>query len=162
MKEFIENLLNETEDYINGTAKPPAKHDLFKVNEDVMLNKEEKELLHTLTYKLIYLSKRVKTDILVATSYLTRRVTKPTVDTMNKLHRVIKYLTNTRYLGITLKANIIVEVLAYIDSSHGRHQDMRDYTGGLISLGSGLIYAKSSRQNINTKSSADGELAGFK
>ena len=161
MKGFIDNLLNETEDYIKGTAETPATNDLFKVNEDTMLNKEEKELFHTLTYKLLYLSKRVRPDILVATSYLTRRVTKPSLDDMNKLHRVIKYLRNTRELGITLEANTIMEVLAYIDSSHGIHDDMRSHTGSVISLGSGPIYAKSSRQKINTKSSAEGELVGL-
>ena len=161
MKGFIDNLLEETKDYIDGTAETPATNDLFKVNEDVMLNKEDEELFHSLTYKLLYLSKRVRPDILAATSYLTRRVTKPSMDDMKKLHRVIKYLKFTRELGIILEANTIMEVLAYIDSSHGIHDDMRGQTGSIISLGSGPIYAKSSRQKINTKSSAESELVGL-
>ena len=113
MKGLIHNLLEETKDYIDGTAETPSTNDLFKVNEDIVLNKEDKELFHLLSYKLLYLFKRVQPDILAATSYLTRRVTKPSMDDMKKLHRVIKYSKFTRELGIILETNTIMELLAY-------------------------------------------------
>ena len=161
MKGIVDNLLEKTEDYIIGTAETPATNDLFKVNDDTMLKGKEKDLFYTLTYKLLYLSKRVRPDILVATSYLTRRVTKSSVDDMKKLHRIIKYLRLTRDLCMTLEANTIMEVLAFVDASHGIHDDMRSHTGPVISIGSGTVYAKSNRQKINTKSSAESELVGL-
>ena len=54
---------------LDGTPETPATNDLFKVNEDITLNKEDKELFHSLTYKLLYLSKRVRPNILAATSH---------------------------------------------------------------------------------------------
>eukprot|EP00980_Cylindrotheca_fusiformis_P022097 scaffold8982_cov74-Cylindrotheca_fusiformis.AAC.2 len=37
---------------------------------------------------------------------------------------------------------------------------MRSHTGGIISMGKGVLYASSRRQKINTKSSTEAELVG--
>ena len=37
---------------------------------------------------------------------------------------------------------------------------MRSHTGGVLSLGKGTLYAMSTRQKINTKSSMEAELVG--
>ena len=55
----------------------------------------------------------------------------------------------------------MLAVLAYVDSSYGVHSDMRSHTGVVIGLGRGPVYAKSSTQKINTKSSTESELVGL-
>ena len=82
MKGYIQDLMKfvaSKEEY-SGTAPGPARESLFdtKYGNCDLLNKEEKEHFHTLTAKLLYLSKRVRPDILVAVSYLCKRVQIPT------------------------------------------------------------------------------------
>jgi hypothetical protein len=47
-----------------------------------------------------------------------------------------------------------------VDASYGVHHDMRSHTGGLLSLGKGAIYALSTLQKLNAKSSTEAELVG--
>ena len=51
-----------------------------------------------------------------------------------------------------------IEIVANIDSSHASHGDYRGHTGIFITLGKGIIQAISTKQPINTKSSAESEL----
>ena len=51
-------------------------------------------------------------------------------------------------------------VYAYVDASYAVHPDMKSHTGCVISLVMGHIYAKSSTQKLNTKSSTEAELVG--
>jgi hypothetical protein len=51
-------------------------------------------------------------------------------------------------------------VRAYVDASHATHDDMRSHTGLTEFYGGALVNAKSSKQKINTKSSAESELVG--
>ena len=54
-----------------------------------------------------------------------------------------------------------LEILqTYVDASYAIHQDMRGHTGGLMSMGRGIIQGKASKQKLNTKSSTESELVG--
>ena len=57
---------------------------------------EDKEYFHTCTAKLLYLSKRVRPDILLPVSFLCTRVNSPTVEDNEKLNRVLGYLKATK------------------------------------------------------------------
>ena len=48
-----------------------------------------------------------------------------------------------------------------IDASYGVHDDYRSHTGMVISLGSGSIDTRSTKQKLNTKSSTEAELVGL-
>ena len=48
----------------------------------------------------------------------------------------------------------------FVDVAYAVHHDMRSHTGGGLSLGRGLIHAKSSKQKLNTKSSTESEVVG--
>ena len=162
MKGYTDDLLMELEEIIEGVSATPAASDLFKINEaSERLDKGGKEFYHTFTAKLLYLAKRVRPDILTVVSFLCKRVQEPTVEDMKKLKKVIKYIRHTRDLGIILEADKMLAVLAYVDSSYGVHSDLRSHTGVVIGLGRGPVYAKSSTQKINTKSSTESELVGL-
>lgn len=143
---------------IEGTAETPANKDLFTVRDDAdKLGSEEREMFHTLTAKLLYLSKRVRPDILTAIAFLARRVQSPDIDDQKKLLRVVRYIRGTSALGLRLRADQI-SILAYVDASYGVHSDMRSHTGAIIGLGKGPIYCKSSVQKLNSTSSTEAEL----
>ena len=161
MDGYMDEILSE---YISitGVASTPAGNNLFSIDEkSVLLLMAEKESFHSLTAKLLYLAKRVRPDILVAISFLSKRVLQPTEQDKRKLERVVQYLRGTKEMGIILDIGENISILAYIDSSFGVHKDMRSHTGCVIGVGLGPVYAKSSAQKLNTKSSTEAELVGL-
>ena len=161
MDGFVQEMLSDIEVRFPGECETPAKKDLFVVGDSKVVETKEKEFFHTYTAKLLYLAKRVRPDILVAVSYLTKRVQCPNDEDINKLERVIKYIRHTKDKGIVLEGSKTLQVEAYVDASHGIHEDFRGHTGSTISIGFGPVYSKSGGQKINTKSSAESELVGL-
>jgi hypothetical protein len=142
------------------SASTPAGNNLFTIDENSKeLEKEEKELFHSLVAKLLYISKRVRPDILLAVTFLTTRVLNATQDDWAKLIRVLRYLRRTKNKGLTLKIRQSIFVQSYIDASYGTHCDGKSHTGAIIGIGDALaILAKSSKQKVVTKSSTEAEL----
>ena len=163
MEGFIKELLEDCKGII-GVSPTPAKTDLFSVSPETsnpLLTTSAREYFHSITAKLLYLSKRSRPDILTPVAFLTKRVTKPQTDDMKKLERTVQYIRGTRDLGLTLTIGDPMTVISYIDASYGVHQDMKSHTGSTITLGKGSIYAKSSTQRLTTKSSTEAELVGL-
>jgi hypothetical protein len=147
-----------TEYQISGTAPTPATKELFEVGAGELLDKDKKEAFHSRVAKLLYLAKRARPDILVSVSYLSTRVQEPTSVDWKKLDRVLRYLNGTPNLGIAIEPDKDLTVTAFIDAAFAVHGDARSHTGAILTLGSGPIYVKSSKQKINTKSSTEAEL----
>jgi hypothetical protein len=76
---------------------------------------------------------------------------------MKKLMRVLSYLRESKEVGLVL-APKVGHVSAYIDASFACHVNGKSHTGMALSLGKGCILAKSVKQKIVTKSSAEAEL----
>ena len=66
------------------------------VQEKDYLNENQQKLFHTMVARLLYLSKRVRPDILTAVGYLCTRVKQPSKNDQEKLFRVIGYLEGTK------------------------------------------------------------------
>ena len=160
MKGYVDDLIefiNKREDF-KGIAADPAKSDLFEVQGGSLLDDKEREFFHTLTAKLLYLGKRVRPDILLAVSFLCKRVQVATDMDIIKLRRVAQYIRGTQELGIQLEATHIPEVISYVDASYGVHADFKSHTGSTMGIGKGPICSKSSTQKLNSKSSTESEL----
>jgi hypothetical protein len=161
MNGYVTDLLKDCDD-IPGTVDTPATSTLFSVSESSpSLSQVARERFHSLVAKLLYLSKRARPDILVAVSFLTTRVLCATLEDEMKVTRVVRYLRGTKSLGIVLEASKFLCVTAYVDASYGTHPDCRSHTGIVISIGKGPVYAASSKQKLNTKSSTEAELVGL-
>jgi hypothetical protein len=144
---------------ITGTIGSPAPDHLFTIDSAASpLDKAAKERFHSLVAKAAYLGKRTRPDILLPISFLATRVQAPDVDDQKKLDRVFRYLNGSTELGICLSADASPRVIAHIDASYGVHQDFKSHSGLTLSLGAGPIDASSTKQKINTKSSAEAEL----
>ena len=147
---------------VRGKAATPALEYLFDVREDaVKLSEAGREEFHSAVAKLLYLAKRTRPDILPAIIFLTSRVTKADVDDQAKLERVLKYLNVNPELGIKLTVGSPLSVIGFVDAAYGVHHDYRSHTGAVISLGTGPVFVKSSKQKINSKSSTEAELVGL-
>ena len=156
MKKYIAELLLLAD--VKGTVATPATDKLYIISESAILDSERAEYYHSIVAKILYLSKRVRPDLLTALGFLTKRVREPTEEDMLKLIRVLRYLNGTQDLGLTLQPDKDLAVWSYVDASYAVHSDMKSQTGVAVSLGTGVTYAKSTTQQLNAKSSTEAEL----
>ena len=84
----------------------------------------------------------MRLDILVAVSYLCKRVQFPTDGDKQKLIRVIQYVRGTPDLGINLEASKNVSIISYVDASYGVLDDLKSHTVFTVGIGKGPIYAE--------------------
>ena len=157
MSGYIDDLMRYTNTC--GTCTTPATDQLFNVREDsVKLDDARREEFHSIVAKCLYLSKRVRVDILLTVSFLTTRVLCPDEDDWNKLSRLLKYLNGSRNIGLCLEPGESKSLCAYIDASYGVHVDGKSHSGMCMSIGKGTFYARSCKQKIVSKSSSEAEL----
>jgi hypothetical protein len=72
----------------------------------------------------------------------------------------MRYLNGTKSLHLILSAHVSGVIKWYVDGSYGTHEDLRDHTGGGVTLGQGFPIVTSTKQKINTRSSTESELVG--
>ena len=97
MDHYIEDVLMQWNSEVKGASTTPATGVLFNVDtESPPLSKKESERFHSTVAKLLYAAKRVRIDILTATTALTTRVQDPREADMEKLVRIILYLKSSK------------------------------------------------------------------
>jgi hypothetical protein len=116
--------------------------------------------MHTTSAQLLYIATRARPDILYPVSYLTTRVKKYTVHDRLVLTRILQYLYGTINFAMTLcipdTKNITISL--FVDSSFHSHADGKSHSGACLTLGSGFISWRSTKQSLTTKSSTEAEL----
>jgi len=59
-----------------------------------------------------------------------------------------------------LGADSLSVIKTWVDAVYGVHDDFKSHTGGVMSLGHGVIACKLTKQKLNTKSSTEAKLIG--
>ena len=108
----------------------------------------------------MYVSHRGRIDTQLAIAFLSTRVSCSTDQDWGKLKRVLQFLNQTIDDTMVIGADSLTMLKTWVDALYGVHPDMKSHTGGVISLGRGVIMSKSSKQKLNTKSSTEAELVG--
>ena len=161
MSSYIHEAINESGMDIRRKVATPATSGLFTIDPTAApLARQEADMFRRIVCKLLYVGLRARTDILTALSFLSTRITRPSVDDYKKLRRLLEYLWGTVDMGLTLGADHLGTIYTWVDASYAVHADMRSHTGGVISFGIGGLLCKSSKQKLNTKSSTEAELIG--
>ena len=163
MKEYIKECIEAFGEEIKGSAKTPAKHNLFEHSQkeaSTPLDDGKAEKFHHIVAKLLYVSKRARLDIDLPITYLCSKVMKPDHGDWEKLRRVLTYLNGTLDLPRIIGADNLDSLYSWVDASYATHADMRGHTGGLMSFGRGAVHHKCSKQKLNTKSSTESEIVG--
>ena len=153
MKGYIEETLAFAG--VTGKAKSPATDGLFETRAGATLVSEtQREWFHSIVAKLSYLSKKAKPECLTDMAFLATRVTRCTSDDVENLGRVLKYITDTKEMGVLFRPGRLVRV--YVDAAYGVHSDGKSHTGSCVVIGDvGAVHCKSSKQSIVTKSSTE-------
>jgi hypothetical protein len=159
MKGYLEEAIKDFTEECTHLAHTPAGAHLFEVNDECSkLNEDDRKLLHSITAKLLFVSKRGRPDIQVPISFLTSRVTRADRDDWKKLKRLLEYLNDTIDMPLTLSIDNLSVIKTWVDASYAIHPDMRSHTGGTIMMGKGALCAKSITQKLNSKSSTEAEV----
>ena len=77
--------------------------------------------------------------------FTTTPVIYPEKDDNKKLGRIIKYLSGTRDLVLTLESNGTGTVKWWVDAAFMVHKDIKIHTGGMMSTGRGDMYSASNK-----------------
>ena len=124
------------------------------------MTQEGAERFHRVVAKLLYVSKRGRPDIQLAIAFLCTRVSCSTEQDQRKLKRLLQFLNGTIDDFCILGADCMTVLRTWVDAAYGVHHDMKSHTGGVMSLGRGVIMCKSTKQKLNTKSSTEAEVVG--
>jgi len=161
MRSYLQECIDAYGESIMCNATTPTTKQLMEIDEKLSeLEEYRKDKFHHVVAKLLHISKRARLDLQVSVGFLCTRVKKPTVEDWRKLRRVLQYIRGTLNLERIVSMQLLGEIDIYIDASHGAHWDKKGQTGGCVSVGDGVIHARSSKQQINTKSSTETELVG--
>ena len=113
---------------------------------------------HSLAYKLHYLAKRCRPDILPAAQFLTTRVSISTSQDMHKAFHILKYINLSKALELRLGVILPLNLLCYIDAAHAVNPNKKSQSGSCIGLGIGHVHWSTSGIKMNAKSSCESEL----
>jgi hypothetical protein len=158
IKEAIEAFPGECSKPVNT----PASQYLFDVDENcAKINEKDRKNLHSIVAKLVlFVAKRAHPDTQVPIAFLTSRVMKADEDDWKKLKRLLEYLQGTLDMPLTLSIDNMSVLKTWVDAAYALHNDMRSHTGSAIMMGKGILYSKSSKQKLNTKSFTETEVVG--
>ena len=112
MSDFVDKINKETpEDLMKGVSTTPATNHVFTTQDNAQpLSKDDAEMFHHLTAKLLYLGKRARPDLQLSVSFLATRVQSPDIDNWKKLGRCLQYRHDTANLRLTLNANSLSKI----------------------------------------------------
>jgi hypothetical protein len=159
MKKYLKEIVEDT--HTTATANTPAATALFEVPEAPPLSHKEAEAFRSMVARLLYAGTHVRPDLMLALAFLTSRAQAPTESDQAKLTRLLQYVNGTLDLTLKINAGNVGTITAYVDSSYGVHPDGKGHTGGVITLGTGAIHVRSTKQKLVAKSSTESELIGL-
>ena len=83
----------------------------------------------------MFLCKKAQQEILTGVELLTLQVRNPGKDDDKKLGHILKYLSSTRDLVLTLESDGTGIVEWWVDAAFTFHHDMKIHTGSMMSMG---------------------------
>ena len=79
---------------------------------------------------------------------------------MEKAKKSTTIFERTIDLVLTLGADDIANMQAWVDVAYAVHEDCKSHTGGVMSWGWGVVLSMCKKQKLSTKSSTEGEIVG--
>jgi len=161
MKEYLKEAIANSGMDASKVAPTPAKKDLFIVDDgSEQLDKQQGEIFHSIVAKLLYVSKRARTNAQLVIAFLCTRVSCSTEQDWKKLIQLLQYFNGTLDMPLILGADSLAKSKLWVDAAYAVLNDMKSHTGGAASLSCGAIMCKSTKQKLNTKSSTEAEVVG--
>ena len=149
MKEYLQDSIEDFPKEIKNLAKTPATKSLTRLCEaSEPLDDHKRKIFHSIVQKLLHVAKRARIELQLAIGFLYTRVRNPNKDDRRKSKRVLQYIHGTIDLKRILSIDSFINMNIFLDASHTCHSNMRGQTGECISMGYGVLHAKSSKQKF--------------
>lgn len=160
MPSHIQDTLDTWPEELSEKVSTPAGLNLFDiVDESERLDNDRAKTFNSIVPMLLFMSKRVRPDIQVTIALLCTRKTKSNPYNWKKLKRVLKYLKSPKDFKLHVFCSERTPVIKWwVDAFYAVQQDFKIHTGVMMTMGSGVLYLKSSKQKINTKGSIEAGL----
>jgi hypothetical protein len=159
MSKYINSLLEEWGG--TGTRGTPADGDIFANDEAAeLLDDAGRAMFHRRVARLLFFAKRLGVDVLLIISVLAGRVKSPTVEDLDRLERVYRYLMGTRDRKLEFRRGKVA-LEAFVDASFAVLPDSKSRTGLVLFINGSVIGAWATKQDLNTRSSTESELVGL-
>ena len=106
------------------------------------LSEGDAQEFHMIMFNVLFLCKRARPGILTSVAFLTTGVIDRDEDDDKKLGSILKYLSDTRDLVLTLESDGIGMVKWWVDVAFAVHHDMKSHTGSMVSMKRGALYSE--------------------
>jgi hypothetical protein len=134
MSYYLEKLLKGYDNL--PPCSTPGKKTFFAVDEVTeTLPEAERKVFHTAVARLLYLSERLRPDIMTVVAFLCTRVTRATTEDRQKLERVLGYLKKMKTYTLQLKPCGLLQFEIYVDAAFASHIDSKSQSGIVVFLG---------------------------
>ena len=127
-------------------------NNLLSRGESKLLNEKGWKSFYTCMRKSFLIVKWSRPEIQPNISVLLRRVRDPSVQDIEKLVRLCKYLNWTTDLHLVLSIDDMKLVKWYIDASYVVHEDFCLHSGLVTNFGQGSTISSYLKQKLNTRS----------
>ena len=159
MHSFIDNLLKAEGIECKKDVKCASHPKLFDMDDkEEIMSSFFQQKIRSVNAKLLYLSKRVRPDILLPVNYLSTRVDKYGESDIMKLIHILKYLFSTRNKELILSADVPLKLHCLSDAGYAIYPDSTSITSFGFSLGRGYFGNNVSKQRIISLSTTEAEL----
>lgn len=160
---YIDKIVEEAKLQDARNSRTPINTGYYKIDKDG--TEDQKKPLHTneefrkLIGMLLYLSTNTRPDISIGVSILSQRVSKPTVNDLSEVKRMIRYLKTTRNEKLKLSRKGENECLkAYTDADWAEEtRDRKSHSGFLAQINGGTFAWSCRKQSLVALSSTEAE-----
>ena len=146
--------LVEMAGFAHRNASTPAEEDYFAVDDSAKLQSADREHLHSVVAKALFLSMRARPEIVGVVNMLCTKVSSPSVADQIKLERLVNYLRCSEGKALTLGVVGPLRLFGLSDASYAVHHgdSYKSQSGGVLTFGIGCFYASANKQSLVTKS----------
>ena len=121
----------------------------------------DKKAYLSLIMSLMYLARYTRPDVLFSVSFLASKCSNPTSDDMDKVMRIVRFLSGTRGLGLRFDSAVPFEPQIAADASHHLYDSGHGQLSFIISNGSAPVGSRSTKIRMVTRSSSESELVAL-
>jgi len=143
-------------DTIKSVVETPAVGSLVDDDDDEEEYKDKSHYL-SIVIALMYLARLSRYEILFAVSYLATKSSRPTVKHYKAACRVLRYIECSGDWAILFRKDCRFGIRVGADSSHRLYKDGKGQGGIMVSVGSGVVHARSYKIKVTVLSPTECE-----
>jgi hypothetical protein len=151
---------------VQGHAKYPADSMLFSSDDSPILEPGRAKLFKSMVMQLNWLASKTRPDLVTAVAAFSTRMTTANEGDWKKVEHTLRYLNATREKGLILRPGHNPGVNVYVDASFPNGNEVvqargRSRSGYSGHYGAALIFCRSTKQKIVTRSTAEAEIVAM-